>query len=151
MSLIIDVALLLGMTKVGIELAPWLPFHTWAITIIAASFGLGVAGALRSEPTPYVRNYIRVMIGQIVTTSILLAYITLLAASGLAAFLALLIVALFFYVLGRIFGTTLRFLPLVFACLLAAWMMARGQALQRTGSVGSWAPLASSALSADPR
>lgn len=146
MSFVIDAALLLGITKLAIELAPYLSFHTWAFAVALISFGLGMGGAFRSEPTPYVRNYARVVIGQVITTGILVTYITLLAASGLAAFLTLLVVTSFFYVLGRVFGATLRFLPLVFACLLAAWLMAGGRLLQRNESIGSRMPLASTAL-----
>lgn len=117
MGVALDLMLLLGITKEGIQLAPRLPQHVWAAFVIVLPFCLGMGGAFRSERALYVSNYVRVLIGQALTLATTIIYVSMLSASGLdAAFVSLFAVVVVFYGLGRLFGMTLRSL-LLLACL----------------------------------
>lgn len=131
MGLVLDLMLLLGMTKLGIELAPHTSLHVWGASVIVVPFCLGLGGAFRSEPPAYIRNYTRVLIGQVLTFAIAIVYVTMLSVTGLAAFIGLFVASVVFYLLGRLFGMTLRVLPLVLVCLAIAWVLAGGQVAPR--------------------
>ncbi len=109
MGILLDLVVLLGLTKESVQMQRSLPFSLWTVVVLALPFFLGVGGALRTEGPLYLRNYIRVFIGQGLTIVSVVLYMAAVSVGGLdTAFMSLFAIVVSVYAAGRMTAGFLR-------------------------------------------
>jgi len=109
MGTLLDLLLLLVISKEALQVGNRLPLALWVAFVLALPFLLGMGHSLREDTTSVVLNPVRVLIGQGITMITVILFVTMLSYQGLApAFWALFLATLLPYAMGRFLGMTLK-------------------------------------------
>jgi len=126
MGLLLDLLLLMVISKEAFSLGSQFPFTLWVLFVLALPFFLGMAHGLRSETSTVVRNPFRVLIGQGITLVTAILFVAMITYQGIApAFLTLFGVTLLSYFMGRLLGMTMTGLLGLGIVLLVVFLAAR--------------------------